>query len=305
MTLTTRLAVAMILLVAVAVSAVGWLSYRNLEQALLQRARDRIETQSRLIATDLEYYASGAIGDVAGFHAAAALHGLIRARRAGGIDPVDGLSEKTWRDRLANRLAAELKAKPSYALFRIIGVDDDGREVVRVDRMGANDAIRIVPESELQKRGDRSYFRNTIGLERGKIYVSPLDLGRRNGLIEDIHRPTLRVATPIFADDGKPFGIFIINVDMRPALDRVRTSVPPGETIYVVNRQAIISSTPIVLASSASCWASRTTGEPISRIWPRGPALCRAARTSSLTARGDRAGLRSLRPFWPAPNGSA
>ena len=237
MTLTTRLAVAMILLVAVAVSAVGWLSYRNLEQALLQRARDRIETQSRLIATDLEYYASGAIGDVAGFHAAAALHGLIRARRAGGIDPVDGLSEKTWRDRLANRLAAELKAKPSYALFRIIGVDDDGREVVRVDRMGANDAIRIVPESELQKRGDRSYFRNTIGLERGKIYVSPLDLGRRNGLIEDIHRPTLRVATPIFADDGKPFGIFIINVDMRPALDRVRTSVPPGETIYVVNRQ--------------------------------------------------------------------
>ena len=46
MTLTTRLAIAMIALVAIAVSAVGWLSYRNLEQALLQRARDRIETHS-------------------------------------------------------------------------------------------------------------------------------------------------------------------------------------------------------------------------------------------------------------------
>ena len=47
----------MIALVAIAVSAVGWLSYRNLEQALLQRALDRIETHSRLVATDLEYYA--------------------------------------------------------------------------------------------------------------------------------------------------------------------------------------------------------------------------------------------------------
>ena len=72
---------------------------------------------------------------------------------------------------------------------------------------------------------------------RGQIYVSPLDLGRRNGLIEQVHRPTLRVATTIFADDGKPFGIFMINLDMRRAFDRVRSSVPPGETIYVVNRR--------------------------------------------------------------------
>ena len=71
MTLTTRLAIAMILLVAIAVSAVGWLSYRNLEQALLQRARDRIETHSRQVATDLEYYAASASGDVAGFRSAA------------------------------------------------------------------------------------------------------------------------------------------------------------------------------------------------------------------------------------------
>jgi PAS domain S-box-containing protein len=237
MTLSTRLAIAMILLVAIAVSAVGWLSYRDLEQALLLRARDRIETHARQVATDLEYYASGAIGDVSGFHAAAAVRGLVRARRAGGIDPVDGLSEKTWRDRLANRLAAELEAKPTYALFRFIGVDDGGREVVRIDRAGPNETVRIVPETQLQQRSDRSYFRDTIGLKRGQIYVSPLDLGRRNGLIEEIHRPTLRVATPIFADDGKPFGIFIINVDMRRAFDRVRASVAAGETIYVVNRK--------------------------------------------------------------------
>ena len=236
MTLTTRLAIAMIALVAIAVSAVGWLSYRNLEQALLQRARDRIETHSRQIATDLEYYASSATGDVAGFRSAVALHGLVRARKAGGTDPIDGVSEKTWRDRIASRLAAELEAKPSYAMFRIIGVDDGGRELVRVDRNGPNGTVRIVPEEGMQKRGDRDYFQKTIRLGPKQIYVSPLDLGRFNGLIEEVHRPTVRVATPIFASDGKPFGIFMVNVDMRRAFDRVRSSAWPGETIYVVNR---------------------------------------------------------------------
>ncbi|MBT1514942.1 PAS domain S-box protein [Bradyrhizobium sp. SRL28] len=237
MTLTTRLAIAMIALVAIAVSAVGWLNYRNLEQALLLRARDRIETHSRQLATDLEYYAASATGDVASFHSAAALQGLIRAHRSGGIDPVDGVSEKTWRDRLASRFAAELEAKPAYAMLRVIGLDDGGRELVRVDRAGPNDTVRIVPEEGLLARNSRSYFPETIRLGPGQIYVSALDLGRRNGLIEAVHRPTLRIATPIFADDGKLFGIFMINVDMRRAFDRVRSSVLPGETIYVVNKQ--------------------------------------------------------------------
>ena len=47
----------------------------------------------------------------------------------------------------------------------------------------------------------------------------------------------LRVAAPVFAPDGKPFGIVVVNVDMRPAFDRIRSSVRPGEHIYVVDEQ--------------------------------------------------------------------
>ena len=46
MTLTTRLAVAMIALVAIAVSAVGWLSYRSVEQMIPPRVLDHTETRS-------------------------------------------------------------------------------------------------------------------------------------------------------------------------------------------------------------------------------------------------------------------
>jgi PAS domain S-box-containing protein len=237
MTLTTRLAVAMIALVAIAVSAVGWLGYRNLEQMIPPRVLDRIETHSRLVATDLQSHVRNAPADIASFRYAAALNGLIRGHLAGGIDPVDGVSEKTWHRRIAERLSAELEAKPAYAQFRILGIENDGREIVRVDRSGPNGAVRIVPEAELQRKADQAYFKDTIKLGAGAIHVSALDLNQENGVVEAPHMPTLRVATPVFAPDGNPFGIIIVNVDMRPAFDRVRSSVRQGGKIYVVNKR--------------------------------------------------------------------
>jgi PAS domain S-box-containing protein len=227
----------MIALVAVAISAVGWLNYRSLEQTILPRVLDRTETHSRLVAFDLQSHVRGARGDVASFRSAAALNGLIRARLAGGVDPVDGLSEKAWQERMAERLLAELAAKPSYAQFRIIGIEDGGREILRIDHSGPNGAIRLVPDAELQRKGDRPYFSGTLNKRANEIYVSALDLNRENGVIETPHVPTLRIGTPLLGPDGKTFGILILNIDMRPALDRIRSSVRKGGGIYAVNRR--------------------------------------------------------------------
>jgi PAS domain S-box-containing protein len=234
MTLTTRLAIAMIALVAIAVSAVGWLSYRNLEQALLPRVLDRIETHSRFIAAELDSHVRSGPGDITTFQGLAAVAGLMRARLNGGIDPVDLTTEAVWRERLAGRLAAQMALKPAYSL-RFIGVADGHREIVRVDRSGPNGAVRIVPEAELKRVGDAPYFRDTIKLAADQIYVSPVSLSEENGVIETPHAAILQIAKPVLATDGKPFGIVIVNVDMRPALDRVRSSVRPGEKVYVVD----------------------------------------------------------------------
>ena len=234
-TLGTRLAIAMTLLVAVTVAAVGWLGYRNTTQAVIPRVLERVEAQSRLLATNLESYVAGVRGDLIGYRAAAAINGLIRAHAGGGIDPADGVSERTWRERIAARLAAEIDAKPIYGQFRIIGVDDDQRELVHVDRSGPNGAARIAPDSELGRRGDRAYFQETIRLGPGEIYVSPIELATRQGGTTAPHAPTLRVAMPLFTTDDKPFGIIVANIDMRPALDRVRATTSSGGEIYVVN----------------------------------------------------------------------
>ena len=234
LTLTTRLAVAMILLVAITVSAAGYLGYRGVEQAVLPRVLDRIDTYSRFIAADLESRVRTAPGDVTTFANLAAVAGLMRAHLNGGIDPEDHTTEAVWRERLEGRLAAQMSLKPAYAL-RLIGVADNHREIVRIDRSGPDEAVRIVPQAELRQVGDAPYFRDAINLPSDQVYVSPVSLNEENGVIETMRVPTMRIAKPVLAPDGKPFGIVVVNVDMRPAFDRVRASARPGEKVYVVD----------------------------------------------------------------------
>jgi PAS domain S-box-containing protein len=234
MKLATRLAIAMILLVAVAVSAIGWLSHYTLERAFLPRVLERIETQSGLLASQLEAQTSGAHADIATFHSRAAVRGLIDAHFNNGIDPSDNLSENSWRERLLAQLVAVVGANPNYAKFRIIGAD--GSEYLRVDRSGPDGSVRIVPDGALQNKDDRFFFQEASKLAEDQVYVSPVDLNVDNGVIQMPHVPTLRVATPLYGSDHRLFGIAVVNVDLRQVFDRIRITTRPGERVYVVGR---------------------------------------------------------------------
>jgi signal transduction histidine kinase/CheY-like chemotaxis protein len=234
MGLSTRLTLAMVSLVLATVIAVVTLSYRVVEQTILPGETERAQTYAQHLAYQLETYVLSARGDVIGFASAVALRGLMRAVLAGGRDPVDGVSAEEWGSRMASRFKAELEAKPAYIQFRVIG--SDGRELVRVDRSGPSDAIRIVPESELSSRAKREYFAEGMKLLPGQIYVSPIELNRESrDVIEMPHIPVIRVVTMLPAPDGRPFGLIVINVDMRPIFDRFRWAAHSHRQIYLVN----------------------------------------------------------------------
>jgi hypothetical protein len=212
---------------------VGVLSYRNLEGAILPRALERVDTHTRLLASELESYARGARADIVGFRSAVALEGVVRAHLAGGIDPLDGTSETVWRERMAARYLAELASKPAYEQFRILDVD--GLELVRVDRSGPGGSARVLRGAELQSKAESQFFKEAIGFARGEVYVSPIELSQNRGVIAQPQVPTLRVASPISAPNGKPFGVVVINVDMRPVFDKLRSLTRVGGRFFVVN----------------------------------------------------------------------
>ncbi|HWF95258.1 MAG TPA: PAS domain S-box protein [Xanthobacteraceae bacterium] len=234
MRLSTRLTVAMVGLVLLTAAAVGYLTERNIEAIALPRGLERIDNRARVLAAELEAGFRGARADVVGFGSAVAAEGIVRSRLAGGTDPIGGTTEAVWRTRMAARYAAELAAKPSYRAFRIVGLDDGGRDIVRVDRSGPDGAIWSVPDAELARQAEED-LRETIRLPAGAVYISPIELNRENGVIEEPHVPVLRVATPLQKPDGTPFGMVIITIDLRPAFTRIRSAANDGVKIYLVN----------------------------------------------------------------------
>jgi PAS domain S-box-containing protein len=235
MSLATRLTAAVVVLVAVTAAAIGFVTYRNVESAILPGEFERAATQVRTLAFELETYVQTARGDAVAFRAAIGLAGIMRASLAGGTDPLSGMKTSEWLGRLGTRFTAELTAKPAYAQFRVIGIADGGREILRVDRSGPDGKIRRVPDGELQRKGDRGYFKEAIRMQPDEVYVSEIDLNQEQGVIETPYVPTLRVATVILSPSGDPFGIIIINLDLRPAFDRLRATTGPARQIFVVN----------------------------------------------------------------------
>ena len=225
----------MVLLVLLTVAAAGVLTYRSIERAILPGELDRVDSSAHALSAQLTSYVGGARADVLTFRAAATLNGMMRASLAGGVDPADGRTEAQWRDGLAARFVSELGAKPDYLQFRVIGVADGGREIIRVDRFGADGAIRRVPDAELQRKGNRDYMTETLALPTGGVYVSRIDLNQQRAGIERPSVPVLRIATPVRAPDGKPFGIVVVNVDMRPLFASLAADTGDGRRIFVVN----------------------------------------------------------------------
>jgi len=100
--------------------------------------------------------------------------------------------------------------------FQIRYLDENGKEVVRINREG--DSFYIVPSEELQDKNHQYCFIESIAFSPGQIYVSNLDLNMEEGKLEQPYRPTLRLATPLFTPKGTLKGIVAVNIEMKDFL---------------------------------------------------------------------------------------
>jgi diguanylate cyclase (GGDEF)-like protein/PAS domain S-box-containing protein len=97
-------------------------------------------------------------------------------------------------------------AKRIYDQVRFIDVT--GQERVRINYAGGNTVT--VPPAQLQNKAGRYYFQDSIGLQPGQMFVSPLDLNIEQGRIEQPIKPMLRLAAPLFLR-GELRGVVVLN----------------------------------------------------------------------------------------------
>ncbi|WP_158498853.1 sensor domain-containing diguanylate cyclase [Magnetospira sp. QH-2] len=97
-------------------------------------------------------------------------------------------------------------------------LDSDGLEVVRINYNEGQP--KVVPANQLQNKGDRYYFKETMNQGEREIYISPLDLNKENGLIERPLKPMLRIALPLDDAAGKRRGVLVLNYLAQKMLHR-------------------------------------------------------------------------------------
>jgi len=108
---------------------------------------------------------------------------------------------------LADEFLVFCRNKKMYDQVRFM--DTSGMELVRVNFNHGQPVI--VPKDRLQSKGGRYYFEDTLNLEQGEVFVSPLDLNIEAGAIEQPLKPTIRFGMPIFNSRGEKQGVVVLN----------------------------------------------------------------------------------------------
>ena len=106
--------------------------------------------------------------------------------------------------------------KKRYDQVRLL--DLHGLEIVRINYHREGRA-EIVPHAQLQPKGDRYYFQETLGLGPEQVFISPLDLNIEQGVIEQPLKPMIRFGMPVFAPDGQKGGIVVLNYLAQELID--------------------------------------------------------------------------------------
>lgn len=153
-----------------------------------------------------------------------ALENLLEASSVG-----DYTNYSLWESELQKAFQNLMLSHDSYMQIRYL--DENGMELIRVDRESKDAAIQVVSGSGLQDKSDRYYFQESVGLADGEVFVSELDLNVENGEIVIPYQPVMRFATPVF-HGGKNVGVIVVNIFGNEIVDALN-DVPYANTALI------------------------------------------------------------------------
>lgn len=200
---------------------------------LMATSTARMFEESKVATTRLQDIFDNAQRDLKFLARSPSLRHLVEMPDTG--EAVNGAALQQAKHQLQEVFAALLVNHPWYVQARLIGIDDGGMELVRVDQVDGT--IRQIPDRGLQHKGQRDYVKESLRKAPGEFFWSAINLNREHGGITMPYQPVVRVVLKVAREDGKPFGVVVINLDARKVFDAARSVVSPGLTFYIANRQ--------------------------------------------------------------------
>lgn len=152
------------------------------------------------------------------------------------LDAPDEFTRDHARDDIQHFFLSLAKHQSIFNQIRFL--DDTGMELVRVNSDGRNSYL--VPEEELQYKGHRYYFKESLRLGSDEIYLSPMDLNMERREIERPFVPVMRYSVPIIDREGVRRGAIVINVLGSRILTVVASQQRENSSVseyYLINEQ--------------------------------------------------------------------
>ncbi len=225
----SRIAITTALLVLVSTATVGYMVYRSARSALVGGATDRLAHTAEVV--DVRFRAGmEAVGkDVIFLAETPPVQGMVRALSKWGLDPQTAILHYEWADQLAATFQSFLYSRPSFLRARFISVRDGGRELVRVERLG-NNVVRA-PVSEEDRSTAPAYVTDAAELPAGRVYFSAFSPDA-SASADGGTGVLLHAATPVYTENGDPFGVVVVDVDFSYLSDALQALVDSSKALY-------------------------------------------------------------------------
>jgi PAS domain S-box-containing protein len=215
-----------------AAALVGGVNAYQIRRAAVEKAIEKLSHDANLTALTIRNAYDEVKSDALIMIRAPAVQGFIRARRNAGMDARDNSSEAEWQGRLNLFFTSMMGARPQYTAIRYIGLDDDGREIVRIERQ-ADGRITAASQKELREASSEAYFRDVSAKPRDSAHYTTLTYEREIGGAEASFIPTVHGVIPVFGAGDDRFGMLAISVNYEAFLARAVRHDPVMETVYV------------------------------------------------------------------------
>jgi PAS domain S-box-containing protein len=231
--LSTRITISTLIIVAAGAATLAYVENERIREAYISDMRAHLKSDLETERLRLNQAVETVRQDVLFLSNAPPVSGIVRAALNHGYDPHYGNTHKVWAERLEQIFSAFSQAHPNYFKIRYIGAADAGREIVSVNNRRGK--IEAIPSDKLQSKEDRDYFKATLRLKKGQVYLSEFDVTEEWGVIDRPIRPTLRASTPVFTPSGEIFGMVVISLDVSSLLNFAERNLPPGTHAYIAD----------------------------------------------------------------------
>ncbi|HYB98801.1 MAG TPA: cache domain-containing protein [Candidatus Limnocylindrales bacterium] len=214
----------------------GWYGGDQVEKALREQGLQRLDTRINGLSAQMDKVLSGTDGDLLLLADAPSLSQYWLA-----LDSGDAVLIEAAKKNLAQTFTRLLQIRGNY--HQVAYLDATGMEKIRAQR-GAGDSIMITPETRLENNASRALYTEANKLQRSKVHVTPIELNRVSGKLEEPHRPVIHYSTPVFDASSRKRGVLEITVNARPMLELVAAAPEQGETLLLVDASGAYLSHP-------------------------------------------------------------